>query len=249
LLGYELLFLTLQETEPNYEVNAEINRILDTQRQRVIPADEALRLFRRELIAQAKAQMPFWKTVSLLNRLVRFFKGAATGPDRRKKRRRSSRGRTAEEELSSSGAKVLGGTSRNAQAGATADAGAGSPGAPRTQSTRARQLALQKAMANLKIQFVGSSSLDESMDALIERWNPLFDPQAKANLVEDVNSLIRDFLRKLKKGFLVKPPDAQRIRTMSASLAENHAFDQIKRREDLRRYMELYMIQILGGGQ
>ena len=85
------------------------------------------------------------------------------------------------------------------------------------------------------------------MDELVERWNPLFDPQAKSNLVEDVNSLVRDFLRKLKRGFLVKPPNAARITNMAESLAANHAFDQIKKRDALQRYIELYMISVLGG--
>ncbi|MBN1685068.1 MAG: hypothetical protein JW852_00355, partial [Spirochaetales bacterium] len=79
------------------------------------------------------------------------------------------------------------------------------------------------------------------------KWNPLFDPQAKANLVEDVNALVRDFLRKLKRGFLVRPPDAARIRNMAENLGANHAFDQIKNRDALQRYIELYMIGVLGG--
>ena len=101
-------------------------------------------------------------------------------------------------------------------------------------------------MAKLKVHFVGNASLDDSMDELCEKWNPLYDPQAKADLVEDVNSLVRDFLRKLKRGFLVKPPNASRIQNMADTLANNHAFDDIKKRDSLKTYIELYMISILG---
>jgi hypothetical protein len=34
---------------------------------------------------------------------------------------------------------------------------------------------------------------------------------------------------------------------MAESLGANHAFDQIKKRDALQRYIELYMINVLGG--
>ena len=83
--------------------------------------------------------------------------------------------------------------------------------------------------------------------AISKHFESLFDPGAKADLIEDVNSLVRDFLRKLKKSFLVRPPDAPRIRNMAETLAANKAFEKIKRKDELTRYIELYMIKALGG--
>ncbi len=246
LLSYELLFLLLQEQKPGQEVSDEISRILDSQHQKLIQTDELLGLSRRELVNRAKMRLPFWKSVPVLNRLIGLLGRLASGrqaPGRRAKKtaksRRSFPGASeASAEPAAPSTKVLGGHPGTAISDASPGAQRGKPGGP---------AALQKAMSKLKLEFVGTASITDSMDELIEKWNPLFDPQAKANLVEDVNSLIRDFLRKLKRSFLVKPPDAERIRTMATSLAENKAFEKIKRKDYLTRYIELYMIKVLGG--
>ena len=243
LLSYELLYLLLQDTKASYEVSQRINRFLDTSHSRLIPLDEILRLNRRDLVAQAKSNLPFWKSMPFFNRLFTFLGSLATGSKKSKKKRKGRGGDEVPEGVS--GAKLLG---AHTVVSETPEGGSKSSGRGGKDGGRVAQTqALQNAMAKLKIEFVGSASLQESINGLTERWNPLFDPQAKANLVEDVNSLVRDFLRKLKKGFLVKPPDAPRIQNMATSLAENHAFDQIKHRDALQRYIELYMIKILGG--
>lgn len=249
LLSFDLFFLALQETKPQYEINIEINRLLDTHNKKLIPVDEILQLARKELLNQAKMTLPFYKTVPFLNRLFRFLgkflSGASAGP---KRQTVSSARPAAAEAPAATGVKLLGDQSNPAvAAGAASGKKSVTAAESSSQSSRARVAALQNAMVRLKVQFVGNSNLDETLEELIEKWNPLYDPDAKSNLVEDVNSLVRDFLRKLKRGFLVKPPDAPRIKNMASSLASNHAFDQIKRRDDLMRYIELYMLKVLGG--
>ncbi|MAG14017.1 MAG: hypothetical protein CMN78_05420 [Spirochaetales bacterium] len=238
LLSYELLYLLLQETKSGTEVSNRVSRILDTPHSRLIPMDEILRLNRRELFTQAKVNLPFWKSMPFLNRMLSFMGTMFTGSKKTKRKK----GRAAAS-VDTSGAKLLG--AHTVVGDSSEDIPSPKPADGRSRSSQTQ--ALKNAMARLKIEFVGSSSLDESMGGLIDRWNMMFDPQAKANLVEDVNSLVRDFLRKLRRGFLVKPPDSRRIRTMAASLADNHAFDQIKRRDAFQRYIELYMIKTLSG--
>ena len=87
--------------------------------------------------------------------------------------------------------------------------------------------------------------METSLKILAGKWNPLIDPQSKADLVEDVNSLTRDFLRRLRKGFHVKPPDAARIRNLAKELSDNKALQKINRKEYLVRYIEIYMIKCL----
>ena len=247
LLNYDLLFLLLEELKPSAEVNGEVNRILDTQHRKIIQMDEVLRLSRRELINQARMRLPIWKTIPLLNKLFGFLGNFARGQNvtkRGKKKNRSgvvpssySPART-EEVSTTSSTKVLGDDADTASSdGASSDKRKKSSGAE----------ALKKAMAKLKVEYVGDSNLSNSMKDLAEKWNPLVAQSANADLIEDVQSLIRDFLRKLKKSFLVRPPDAARIRTMAESLSMNKALDQIKRKDELIRYVELYMIKVLGG--
>lgn len=107
-----------------------------------------------------------------------------------------------------------------------------------------------KAVMKLKEEICGNEkSLDTSLKVLAEKWNPLIDPVSKADLVEDVNALIRDFLRRLRKGFRVKPPGAVRIRNLAAELSNNNALEKIIRKDYLARYIEIYMVKCLGANR
>ena len=103
-----------------------------------------------------------------------------------------------------------------------------------------------KAVSKLMEEYVGEDgNIELSMEDLIQKWNPLFDPVKKANLVEDVNAMIRDYLRKIKHSFSVSMPERDRVETMALRLSENSAFEAIKKKEPLRQYMVLYMIDQL----
>ena len=103
------------------------------------------------------------------------------------------------------------------------------------------------AVRNLKKQFLGSESanLNQSLEELSEKWNPLYDEQARSNLVEDVNSLIRDFIRSKKKLFMKYPPDAKRISSLSEDLVNKTSNVGIKKQEPYKQYVELYIIKLL----
>jgi len=119
-----------------------------------------------------------------------------------------------------------------------------------TSPVSARQLAVYRnAVQNLKVQFVGSDkTVPERLGELAEKWNPLYDPKARTDLVEDVNAMIRDYLRTLRRGFRLKPPDSARLQALAAQVSRNQAFDRIKRKDLFLRYIEVYMIKILGEG-
>jgi hypothetical protein len=88
-------------------------------------------------------------------------------------------------------------------------------------------------------------SLDSLLEDLAEKWNPLFDTQQKRDLVEDVNALVRDYIRPIRRSFLVKPPDANRIHALAEQLSASKSLAKIKKREALVRYIELYMVKCL----
>jgi hypothetical protein len=107
--------------------------------------------------------------------------------------------------------------------------------------------AYRKALTALREYFVSkNATLETQLGDLAEKWNPLFDGKAKRDLVEDVNSMIRDYVRSLKRGFRVKPPDVSRIRNLAQTLAENRAFQQIRKKDVLRQYIEVYLVKLLG---
>ena len=107
--------------------------------------------------------------------------------------------------------------------------------------------AYRKSVHDLKLEFVGSEkTIPQSLKELMEKWNPLYDPQARTNLVEDVNAMVRDYLRNIRRTFRVSPPDAGRIRSLADKLAANKSFDRIKRKDYFTRYIEVYMVNLLG---
>jgi hypothetical protein len=89
------------------------------------------------------------------------------------------------------------------------------------------------------------TSLPTALGELAEKWNPLYAEDAKANLVEDVNSLARDFLRSLRKGFLVAPPTLERLKVLAKQLAADKHLEQIRKKEPLELYLLVYFIKIL----
>jgi hypothetical protein len=113
-------------------------------------------------------------------------------------------------------------------------------------TARGRQTQFREAVDALKQSFMASpGDMKKELKASISEWNPLIDETASANLVEDVNSLVRDCLRRLKFKARLAAPDAERVRNISRELAANDALGQIKRKDALRHYIELYILDLL----
>ena len=104
----------------------------------------------------------------------------------------------------------------------------------------------KNAISDLKKQYLESEkNIDITLDELSEKWNPLYDATARKNLVEDVNSLVRDFIRTKKKLFLKYPPDSKRISALAEDLVIKTSNIGIKKKEPFRVYVELYIIKLL----
>ncbi len=105
---------------------------------------------------------------------------------------------------------------------------------------------LKKTIGVLIAQEVGQgSNLDQSLAALAERWNPLLDPSSRENLVADVDSLISDYLRPIRRNMQVTPPSRARISAMADQLSESPLLSRISKKEPLRRYILLGILKQL----
>ena len=58
---------------------------------------------------------------------------------------------------------------------------------------------------------------------------------------------IRDFLRPIRRSFLERPPDLKIIHSLAEQLSRSKSLAQIKKRDILMSYIELYMIKCLQG--
>jgi hypothetical protein len=241
LLNYGLLFLAREETTITYELSRELERCFNEREARLEPLPVILGLDRKELLADARLHLPLWQRISPLRALLSLFKSLSWSLKRMLARRPQPRAR-------------VGGPSRPAPARKAPGAvKAGPPSGPPSggekppsSATLEQRAAYRRAIIRLKSEFVGrDKTLNQTLEELMERWNPLYDPRSRDNLVADVNAMIRDYMRSLKRGFRVKPQDRTRLEALAATLSQNKAFNRITRKDVFRRYVEIYMIKLL----
>jgi len=191
------------------------------------PYDEILGLSRQELVKNTRMYLPFWMTVPILSGILRMFRRMFGG---------RGRGKAAEEEAPAPA---------RPEAKIVARPAAAAAAKPQT-TDREGLLRYKRSVLSLVSQYVPKgSTIDATLSELAEKWNPLFASAQKKNLVEDVNALVRDFLRPVRRSFLAQPPDLKRIHALAEQLSTSKALAQIKKRDQLMRYIELYMIRCL----
>ena len=222
LLNYDLLYLAVKRA-PNAPTADDVYRYLNTKQKALYSLEEILRLHRKDLAAEARRGLPFWRFIPVLSSIIIFFqkmkRPARPGREKDSPRKdQNLQGRSVQEE--------------------------GTAGS-RAEEQKQKEI-FRKQIYRLKEEFVGKGvSIEGRLGELAEKWNPLYDPKAKANLVEDVNCLVRDYLRSIKRGLLLSPPDSARIRNMAALLVRNKALEKIPKKDILENYLEIYLIFLL----
>ncbi|WP_076488204.1 hypothetical protein [Alkalispirochaeta americana] len=117
---------------------------------------------------------------------------------------------------------------------------------PRPTSSRGRKQHFQAQIEDLQSRYLSpGQSPQDRLDQLRQSWNPLIDPTAHENLVQDVNTLCRDILRRRRYDRSLQPPSPEHIRDLARKIAASSSFERIKRQKDLQTYLELYMLTLL----
>ncbi len=221
-----ILFLAGEESRLADETKRDLKRCFAVENI-LRPFDELLGLSRVQLLKNARMFLPFWMTVPILSPILRMFRRMLAGKGR-------GGGEAAESAAvpARPASKIVART-------------ASEEPVPKAQS-RENLLRYQRSIQSLVSQYVPKgATIDATLLQLAEKWNPLYASAQKKNLVEDVNSLIRDFIRPIRRSFIVRPPDLQRIHALAVQLSESKSLGQIKKREQLLRYIELYMVRCL----
>ena len=92
------------------------------------------------------------------------------------------------------------------------------------------------------------SNLDRELASYINQWNPLLDKQLRANLTEDVNSLIRDYMRRTIRTLKASNFTVERIQNLAAILLKTSALQKLKDKDALQMYVTLYIIRLVKNG-
>lgn len=182
---------------------------------RVAGAEVLLDLNRKRLLAEARTLLPIWYSVPIISWLVALFSRGS----RRKKR-----------QLARTKAATVAGQAPSAESRA--------PNARSMEFGQAARVAEQKMLPQ-------GYSLDEYLGFLVSRWNTLIDPIAKDNLTEDINSLVRDFLRASLRSMRPSSFTPDRIEMMAANLADRPNLLRIRNHTALEEYIRLYMVKVL----
>jgi hypothetical protein len=181
------------------------------------PPDVLLDLDRKGLLVDVRILLPIWYTFPVFSWFIGLFKRSAARKTKEKKAIAAPESTTA----------VVG----------------GKDGA-KTVNTRALEFSEAAKKAERRFLPQGNS-LDEYLQHLNNRWNTLIEPVAKANLTEDVNSLVRDYLRGTLRSLRPSGFTAERIETMAANLADTPNLTRIRNHAALEEYIRLYMILLL----
>ncbi|MDX9802154.1 MAG: hypothetical protein RBT69_12555 [Spirochaetia bacterium] len=194
--------------------------------------DVLLGIDRQDLLRQVRASLPIHYSLPVIGKLIAALSALFMG---KKKSEPGSPGQV--------------GTSQGPVDEVFQEFGEGSRQAPVKQQAGEKTPQspdYQAAIKTLKSKFLkGDQALNPTLDELAEKWNPLYDKTARENLVEDINSLVRDFMRRKKKLLLRYPPDVKRIASLTDDLVNKTSKIGIKKREPFRNYIELYIIKLL----
>ena len=268
MLQYELLTVLSRQAPPDGAFRADLQLMLDPSAEKIRPMPEVFELDRKRLMKDAELMLPFYLATPAFRAIARLIRrifgvsryaGGEEVSSGRPIRHASAGGRTgysdSDDEFDEDPATAHGVVGPAGEQADSSDVHASSLIAKRRERRKSKGSVGQKPVSaeyQEKVKAIArdfvpdGKNIDQAMRELVDQWNPLLDTTAKKNLVEDVNSLVRDFLRRMRAGFRVAPPGPDRIRHMAGELSEKDAFSKIRRKEALRRYIELYMLKLLG---
>lgn len=118
---------------------------------------------------------------------------------------------------------------------------------PQKHVSKQEQLADQ-AITISKELIPEGSSLDRELNFSIKQWNKIISPEANQQLVEDVNSLIRDYTRRVVKTLSTTSFTKERVQNLAETLVKTPNMQKIKEEKNLTEYVTLYILKLVSNG-
>ncbi len=97
----------------------------------------------------------------------------------------------------------------------------------------------------LKILIPEGLTMEAALKKNLDSWNQNLNKNARDNLTEDVNSLIRDYLRKIQRNLKASTFTVERVRELAAVLVSRPNFIDISDKDALQKYTELYLLSLI----
>ncbi len=193
----------------------------------LVPYSELLLLSRNEIYTDARAKLPFWYSLPLIPTIIAWLKRKPK-KNQPKKEKKSATTVLKEEQEAKDAQKVADLAVKD------------------KSESRANKKEIRKAATIAEEKIVPeSSSLDRELEGYLHEWNDRLGKEHFDNLTEDVNNLIRDYVRKVLRTIKTESFTPERISSLAQSLVDAPALINIKNHPALKRYIELYMIKLL----
>ena len=194
----------------------------------LIPYSEILMMSRQEIYTDVKIKLPFYYTMPVISWIASLL--LRKPKDKRKK----DASKTAAEKVREEQKK-----NEEEKRVQKEIAEAGDP-------RQSRKVELRQAAQNAESAIVPpNSTLDRELFAYCHEWNNLIGKETHDNLTEDVNSLIRDYMRKVLRTLSSTGFTPERIKSLAESLVSSPSLQKIKNQGALEMYTELYMIKLV----
>ncbi|HZK19764.1 MAG TPA: hypothetical protein VFC68_03455, partial [Treponemataceae bacterium] len=113
-----------------------------------------------------------------------------------------------------------------------------------TKSSRKQEL--KKAARSLEEKMVTpGSTLERDLSSYVHEWNRLISEDAQENLTEDINSLIRDYMRKTIRTLQSSHFTKDRVSNLAKTLVNSPALHNIRNKDALEMYIKLYIVKLI----
>lgn len=193
----------------------------------ISPYSELLMLSKEEILTDAKILLPVWYTIPGISWLVSLFKGKPKNKKQKPAKQATQKKMLSPDEAQTSGEPLP---------------------LPHQDSAVSRKEELRHAALAAEKHYVPEgSTLDRELASYEHTWNRMLDKQARANLTEDVNSLIRDYMRKTLKTLRASNFTPERINGLADTLVKNPGMQKIQDQAELQMYVQLYMVKLIKG--
>lgn len=187
---------------------------------KLVSYSELLMLKNSKIYANAKARLPFLYMLPVISWIMALFNSK-----KKEKNHTSAKPQTttadifsddSEEEKKSSGPKLT-----------------------KTQALAANAKEIAKDLVP------EGSTIDRELNYLTKQWNKMISKEAYNNLTEDVNSLIRDYTRRVVKTLSATSFTKERVENLAKTLVNTPNMQKIKEDKLLTEYVTLYMLRLV----
>ncbi|MBQ1949547.1 MAG: hypothetical protein II367_05270 [Treponema sp.] len=209
-------FLTMLNYETEHTEDAGTFHIFSGGK--LLPFSELLMLSNASILSTAKIMLPFWHSIPILSWIM----GMLSRKSQEKKAAKKPAKEFTSDDIPDDTPKQSPGRYVN------------------------KKEAVIEAAKNVAEELIPSgSSIDRELGSYLKLWNKMITKEAHMSLTEDVNSLIRDYTRKVMRTISASTFTADRVRTLAEALVKTPNMQKIKESEALTMYVELYILRLL----